>query len=834
MSANRIRRSSAFMAALGVMLTAVPSVGRAGLLDEALAGPLKDSPEIVFCTRAPYNDGHWYANIGYYCDDAGNKAYAGNGQPDHGVLYRYNLRTRQKTTLFDARGGGIRDPQVDYDGHTLLFSHRPAGTDFYHLYEIQADGTGLKQLTDGPWDDIEPCRLPDGDLVFVSTRCKRWVSCWYTQVATLHRCKPDGSGITAISANIEHDNTPAVMPDGRILYMRWEYVDRSQVEYHHLWTMNPDGTGVSVFYGNMHSWTLMIDAQPVPGTQSVIASFSPGHGANEHAGFATLVSPQQGPDDLASARRLSDKGGIRDPQPLSPDVFLMARGKQILLMNRDGKEQEVYADPDVAVHEPRALRSRPREPVIANRVSPATDTGQFVLVDVYAGRNMAGVKRGDIKQLLVLEPLPKPVNFSGGMDLTSDYGSFNLERVLGTVPVEEDGSASFIAPAGRPLFFVSLDANDLSVKRMQSFANLMPGETFTCIGCHEERASAPGTGNRDGSLLALRRPPSVIRKFEGQPDVLDFQRDIQPLLDRHCVTCHNPKERAGNLNLAAAQSPRFSNAYIALLTRREVMDGRNGLGNQPPRSIGSAASPLLGRFSGGHHKVRVTPEEWRRVWLWIEAGAPYGGSYAALRNTEEQGYYGHAGNKIFGECGEVFARRCGECHHNTAASNVSGLPFNWALRLEKERSLAGHPTGQYERIVIPNDPARLYDAAVLVNYTRPEASSILLAPLAKAAGGYGRCGKMVFIDQQDPDYATLLASIRSGKALYDARPPWGSPGWKPNPQYVREMKRFGLLSETFDPATETFDPFVMDQAYWRSLWPACGTPAPNPSPPPGR
>ena len=810
-------------AALGVVLGALSSGARADLLADALAGPLKDSPEIVFCTRVPYDDGHWYANIGYYCDDTAKKAYPGNGRPDQGVLYRYNLRSGEKTVLLDARGGGIRDPHVDYDGHTLTFSHRPVGTEFFHLYEMQTDGSGLKQLTDGPWDDIEPCRLPDGDLVFVSTRCKRWVSCWYTQVATLHRCKPDGSGITAISANIEHDNTPAILPDGRILYMRWEYVDRSQVEYHHLWSMNPDGTGVSVFYGNMHSWTLMIDAQAVPGTQEVIASFSPGHGANEHAGFATLVTAQQGPDNVPAARRISENGNIRDPQALSPELFLMARGKQILLMNRDGKEQAVYGDPAVAVHEPRLLRSRPREPVIASRADPSAGTGQFVVTDVYAGRNMAGVKRGDIKKLLVLEPLPKPVNFSGGMDLTSDYGTFNLERVLGTVPVEADGSASFVAPAGRPLFFVSLDANDLSVKRMQSFANLMPGETFTCIGCHEERASSPGNGRGNLSLQALLRPPSPIQKFEGQPDVLDFQRDIQPILDRHCVTCHNPQERAGDLNLVAALGPRFSNAYIALLNRLEVVDGRNGLGNQPPRSIGSAASPLLARLSGGHKKVKAAPDEWRRVWLWIESGAPYAGSYAGLRNSEEQGYYGHAGNKIFGECGEVLARRCGECHQNTAERNVSGLPFDWALRREKERALIGHPTGAYERLVIANDPARRYDAALLVNYTQPEFSSILLAPLAKAAGGYGRCGKPVFGDKLDPDYQKLLASVESGKALFLVRPPWGSPGWKPNSQYLREMKRFGLLPETSAPAAAPFDPFAMDQAYWRSLWPQPGS-----------
>ena len=807
---------------LGLMswgLVSFTAVAQAALLDDALSGPLRETPEIIFCTRSRYSDGHWYANIGYYCDDADKKAYAGNGQPDTGVLYRYNLRTRQKAVVLDAQGGSVRDPHVDYDGRTILFSYRPAGTDYYHLYEIQPDGTGLRQVTDGPWDDYEPCRLPDGDILFVTTRCKRWVSCWYTQVGTLYRCKPDGSGIACVSANIEHDNTPAVLPDGRILYTRWEYVDRSQVEDHHLWTMNPDGTGVNVYYGNMRSWIVMIDAQPVPGTQEVLASFSPGHGANEHGGTATLVSPLRGPDNADAAVRLKHKGMIRDPLPLTKDLFLMAKDKSVVLMTRDSQEQVIYTDPATPVHEPRVLRPRPREPVIPCRVQPEKPTGQFVLVDVYQGRNMEGVKRGDIKKLLILEPLPKPVNFSGGMDLTSWLGTFNLERVLGTVPVEEDGSASFLAPAGRPLFFVALDASDLSVKRMQSFANLMPGETFTCIGCHEERSGAADARRSDGTLLALKRPPSLIRRFEGLPDVLDFQRDVQPVLDRHCVACHNPQKREGNLNLASAQTPSFSNAYIALVTRSEFADGRNGLGNQPPRSIGSAASPLLKRLSGGHKNVKASPEEWRTVWLWIESAAPYGGSYAALRNTADQEYYGHAGHKFFGEGHDVFRRRCTECHKNTAERNVTGFPFNWGLRRDKERERAGRPTGNYERLILPNDPARMFDAGVLVDYTRPECSSILLAPLAKEAGGYGRCGRPVFKDKNDPDYQRLLASIESGKKLYDAKPPWGTPGWKPNPQYVREMKRFGILPETFDLAKDSLDPFATDQAYWRSLWP---------------
>ncbi|NQU20747.1 MAG: discoidin domain-containing protein, partial [Candidatus Nealsonbacteria bacterium] len=200
--------------------------------------------EIVFALRQRGKDGHWYANFSYYSYDDKKMLY-GHG----GKLCRKNLRTAKLTTLIDDPQGAVRDPVVHYDAEKILFSYRKGGTEHYHLYEIDLDGTNLRQLTDGPFDDIEPCYLPDGDIVFVSSRCKRYVQCWLTKVAVLYRCGPDGKNMHAISANVEHDNTPWVLPDGRILYQRWEYVDRSQVHYHHLWTTNPDGTGQMVFFG---------------------------------------------------------------------------------------------------------------------------------------------------------------------------------------------------------------------------------------------------------------------------------------------------------------------------------------------------------------------------------------------------------------------------------------------------------------------------------------------------------------------------------------------------------------------------------------------------------
>ncbi|MBM4029917.1 MAG: hypothetical protein FJ280_31635, partial [Planctomycetes bacterium] len=476
--------------------------------------------EIVFARRQPGVGGHWYENFGYYVQDENLKLSGARGS-----LCRLHVDSGKLTVLLDDPAGAIRDPQVHYDGVKILFSYRPGGTDHFHLYEINLDGSGLKQLTSGPYDDIEPTYLSDGRIMFCSSRCKRWVPCWYSQVAILYTCDGDGGNIRPVSANIEHDNTPWPLPDGRVIYERWEYVDRSRVAFHHLWTANPDGTNQMIYYGNMHPHTLMIDAKPIPGRgNDVVAVFSPDHGRKEHAGAITIVTPERGPDEPASARRVSKEDNYRDPYPLSEDCFLVAQGGKLLVMDGQGRTRELYRVPSelakagVECHEPRALRARPREPVIPARTDYTRATGTLILQDVYVGRRMEGVQRGEIKKLLVLESLPKPINDSGKMPPMSFGGTYTLQQILGTVPVEPDGSAYLEAPALRSLLFVALDENNNSVKRMHSFLTVVPGETSSCVGCHEPRHHAPPPAQA-ATLHALRRPPSPIEPLAGIPEV---------------------------------------------------------------------------------------------------------------------------------------------------------------------------------------------------------------------------------------------------------------------------------------------------------------------------
>jgi hypothetical protein len=833
------------------------------LLSEALTGPLRGCEKVLFAARTKGTDGHYYANFGYRAQDPKTNFYGECGQ-----LCLIDLRTGKLEVLIDDPRGAIRDPAVHYDGRTVVFSWRRGGSDHYNLYELDLERfsraaldaalaakiqaaaeppqdapggpagqrnespaagnvPGLRQLTFGPWDDIESCWLPNDDIVFCSSRCKRWVNCFVSEVAILYRCDRNGGNIRPISANIAVENTPSVLPDGRVLYTRWEYVDRSHMGYHHLWTSNPDGTAVMTYFGNMSHGTTMIDAMPLPGTDAVACIFSGGHGDNEHRGNLTIVRPQMGPDDGRGNRTVPGlPRGLRDPFPIDSRWLLVAQEKNLLLVDAEAGRSAVaycYAGSGELM-EPRLVRPRPREKIIPDRVDNHRPTGTLFLVDVRHGRNMAEVQPGEIRKLLVVETLPKPVNFAAGcLPLTWRLGSsYTIERLVGTVPVEPDGSAYFELPANRPFFFVALDAHDMSIKRMQSFMAVMPGETFGCVGCHERRTHTARPKERP---LALGRQASKVEPIAGIPDVIDFPRDVQPILDRHCLTCHDftagapaageaagarPQQaqrygpRSGNVILSGDRTPMYSFAWFSLFAAGQVADGRNGPGNRAPRTIGSSASPLMQKIDGSHHNVRLSANEWRTIWAWIETGATYSGTYACL-GTGTVGSPRPAG---------VLNRRCNGCHSRPALQ----LPAN-DVRV---------PTVSRHEGMLRRGTDALY------NLTRPEMSPILLAPLAKAAGGWAdgpdaphapparpadlKAMPVVFRTTDDPDYQAILAEIRKGKEALDRIKRFDMPGFQPNEGYIREMKRYGILPASFTPNENPIDPYQLDRAYWKSFW----------------
>jgi len=586
-------------------------------------------------------------------------------------------------------------------------------------------------------------------------------------------------------------------------------VDRSEIEFHGLWTFDPDGTRVMTCFGNMHPKGLHIDAKPIPGTGKIVYIFSPGHGGREHEGHLAIVHPRKGPDAIGENKILLE-GRYRDPYPLAEDLFLVANDRSLFLVDGEGKKEEIYAvhQTGLWVHEPRPLRARAREIVIQPRVRPERSTGTLILADVAHGRNMQGVEPGDITELLVLEVLPKPINYKGyrrptlpgscGQEPITVGGSYFLERILGTVPVEQDGSAHFEVPANRPVFFVALDKQGMSVKRMQSFVQMMPGETTGCVGCHEHRTETPSTTK----LLALDRPASSIAPIPDVPEIFDFPRDIQPILDKHCLSCHDHRERAGGVVLTGDRNEWYSQSYFTLFVKDQVSDGNNHRGNRPPRDIGSSASPLIQKIDGSHHDVQLSPHERRMVTLWIDSSAPFAGTYASLGTGMVRI------NKR--RLNEVFAKRCADCHEGGLDSLGEPMPP--------------------KRI---HDTRPFYDRMLLYNLSYPDKSKVLVAPLAKSAGGWAVAEEssqvnpddtaaeephpVVFASTHDPDYRRMLAVVCEAKNELDTIRRFDMPGFRPNGDYIREMQRYGILPRNLKD-TDPIDPYVVDQEYWKSFW----------------
>lgn len=770
---------------------AVPQAAVAEVIRQGLIAA--GCERMVYCARSPHRGGgHFYESIGYN-GPSGEYTYATRG----GRMAIWDLREDTHTDLLVDEGGAVRDPCVSWDGKKILFSYRRSGTHDYHLYTIDADGGNLTQLTDGEWNDIEPIWVPDGGIVFTSTRCHRWIPCFEAEVTNLHRCDADGSNIRMISSNVETETAPWMLPDGRIVYMRWEYTEKDRAVFHNLWTVNPDGTNHQILFGNEKTlpdvWN---DPKPVPGTDQIVF-VAHNHGGAQKRGHIGVVDQLGGPNDHRRIRYLtppyrSTNLRWRDPFPVTKDLILAARGPRMVVIDQDGHEATIFEldDKELLLSEPRNLApsQRPRE--LPHRTDYDKASGTFFISDVYRGRHMEGVKRGDVKDLLIIEELPKPIHHVGHTEPLMYNGTFMLERVLGTVPVEADGSVYFNAPPLRSLMFVLRDRDGLSIKRMQSFATLMPGEVAGCAGCHEPRTEVPLAS---GYPMALSRPPSEIRPFgDHVPDVYHYPRDIQPILDRNCLPCHSDEKRRGGTVLDGDMEMWFTQSYVTLQARDQIGVGHMALrANMPPRSIGSSASGLVRKMREGHHGVKPTPEEIETVMLWVDSAGVWAGTYGAVNTTHAANLHRDPFMK------DLIQRRCSDCH------KVTGYDIEGHVLLRTDSPNFGP------------DSNEKYGSRY--NLSNVEKSLLLRAPLPKSAGGLGLCSEMVFKTRDDPDYKATLAHLtaKRDKALYNRCDVEGA---RPLPSYVREMTRQGLLPVDFDIDRDPWDPFALDRAFWESFW----------------
>ncbi len=645
---------------------------------EALvANPLVSGRPILFVVRHQYRGDHHNTATMFQTGEINAGKFQGGGAMK--VLDLGAGGDARVKTLLDLAEGVARDPDVHFDGDSILFSMRRDLEDDYHVWRIDADGSGLEQLTLGPGvSDIDPIWLPDGRILFTSTREPKFCMCNRHIMGNLFVAEADGTGIRQIGHSTLHEGHAALAPDGRVLYDRWEYVDRNFGDAQGLWSVNPDGTNHAIVWGNnTNSPGAVLDARWIPGAQRFIATFSSCH--DRPWGALAIVDRRLGLDGRtpvvrtwpADAIELVGKGNYdtfrkvspkyEDPYPLSDKYFLCARmvedaGRSkkateqmgIFLVDVFGNEILLHAE-GPGCYDPMPLASRARPPAIPPRTDPGRQEGYFYLADAYVGSGMERIERGAIKHLRVVESPEKRfwtgANYNGGTGTQAPgmaWDDFNNKRILGTVPVEADGSAYFAVPADRFVYFQLLDERGMMVQSMRSGTIVRPGETAGCVGCHEERRSTvPGMPGR----LAMGRAASRLEPWHGPSRLFSYAAEVQPVFDKHCVSCHDyGKEAGAKLNLAGDRNPVFNTSYTELRGKRYVqVVGAGPYPVQAPLSWGSHASPLAEVLLEGHgdaeidDQVRLDAEGFDRIVTWIDINAPYYPEYASAYRKHRYG-----------------------------------------------------------------------------------------------------------------------------------------------------------------------------------------------------
>ncbi len=636
-----------------------------------------------------------------------------------------------------------------------------------HIFEINVDGTGLRQLTGGEWSDLDPTYLANGDIAFVSERCGYSLQCnEYDKDETscnLYVMRPDGTGIRRLSVTKDGDYLPHALADGTIAYTRWEYQERGWAHIQSVWTVRPDGTGAdALFKQHLNEPWALEEARSIPETSRLVA-IATGHHTLP-AGPLVLVDPREGLNNPRGIRIVTPdlvppeggmagtpvrEGGVRGrggfcmtPWALSEKYFLVSRtyGKQtdptgyaLYLMDVHGGAELIHRDPGISCFDPIPLTPRRRPPVVPDETNPLQSSATCAVREVWHG--VQGVAPERIRYLRIAQRIAWPyTNEHGGKRYEPDVKAVMINwtpvRVIGTVPIEADGSAHFRVPADTPVYFQLLDENHMELRRMRSFISFQPDEVRSCMGCHETRAEAPAPG---GAVpTAFRRAPSdpVPPSWGTRP--ISFLREIQPILDTHCVGCHAGLTPARGLDFSGGLTKRYNRAYETILAANLV--SRSNVGEDArvtaPLAFGSHKSRLIRVLRSDEHtdRVSLSRDEWLRLVTWIDANAPYHDAFINKR-AARMPYDMPADSELAGLITAVHTKRCSSCHEVAAISRLDWIDLH-----------------------------------------RPELSRFLNGPLAREAGGSGSCTRPTYRHMGDAAYQRVLKAVQTAVHQAWARP----------------------------------------------------------------
>ncbi len=643
-----------------------------------LANPLLDFDKLLFIKRGENRLGlpqNWQGNCAVPSTEYDNEIDVLSPVRPDGTITTF---FRPQKTEF------VGDVDLNFDGDKMLFS-MPGSHGRWQIWEILADGTGLRQVTPGEEPDVDnydPCYLPDGRIIYGSTRFMHGVPCvdGANAVANLCVMNANGQNLRQLCFDQDHNWCPTLLPNGQVLYARWEYADLPHAMSRLLFQMNPDGTNQVEYYGSNSAWpNSLFYARPLPSPDPM----------NRSAKFVGIVSGHHGVPRMGemvifdpSVSRREEQGAIQripqrgkkveqvyqdqlvdaswpkflHPWPLSEKYFLVSAQPTadslwgLYLVDVFDNMLLLKEEPGYVYFEPVPLKKQPKPPVIPDRVNLNRQDGVVYVSDIYSGPGLKGVPRGTVKNLRVFTYVWGYQTMGGLLGVIGMDGPWDIRRILGTVPVQEDGSAMFRVPANTPIAIQPLDESGAAVQVMRSWMTAMPGENLSCGGCHEgQNAASPAR-----RTLAARQAPSEIQPWRGPVRGFSFAREVQPVLDKYCVGCHDgtlhewgktiPNLR-GDVPLKDWSSitpgnggrlgGKFSIAYAELhkFVRRPGIESDYHLLN--PMEFHASTTELVQMLKKGHHNVQLDEEAWDRLYTWMDLNAPFHGAWSEIDDPKQ-------------------------------------------------------------------------------------------------------------------------------------------------------------------------------------------------------
>jgi len=802
------------------------SAQAAAMQDDLLAGRL-GFKDIMVVKRHPLNISHVYV---YHVEgfQKGGGLYIYSPDADGGKL----------RCIFDSTDGMITTADLSYDGKEIVFAWKRGGLvrcspirhiedidrsvseNNYQVFRINIDGTGLKQLTDGPHNNLDPCWLPDGGIAFISDRKPAYAYCYVVTSPVVYRMDRDGKNQKRLSANYLMDFTPSVLTDGRIIYTRWEYVDRAACPIQSLWAINPDGTALTGFYGNrVLSPGTFMDAQPVPGSNKIVATATNHNGSCR--GGIVLIDPAKGANAKESVTNLTPEvniyahrmgggpfgngmldcrigGTYKKPFALGEEKLLVAKNGALQLRDFNANAVTLLRPQDgMGFYSAQPIRKTPPPPVLtgtsmdrsAELPEDGSVSGAWATVfmqDVYNGLE-PHVKRGEIKQIAVVQEIEKsthsPQNnltpdgkrmrniavFGFQFPLVSCGATYAPKKLWGFADVNENGSAAFKVPSEVPIYFMALDAEGRALQRMRSFTHLMPGEVQGCVGCHADRNSVV---SRPISQLAMKGKPQELKPPAWGVDGFSYAQVVQPAFDKYCTECHNERDQPGGVDMTGDKTDFFNVSYD-ILCRTGTQAERNWIRHGSPSGPGhdnvrgmSPYTEWIWTINGaGHNVLQIEPRRW---------GSPA----SKLAEIIRSGHPDKDGKPQV-DVADADRRRVylwldlNVPYYGTSSSNHKrrlGSRRMYPDQLDATlKEVASRRCVECHKQAIPR---KFYTRAL-----KPENNNFLLAPLAKAAGGTEKCGKPIFKTKDDADYQKVLETFRPIKELLKERPRADMPGF---------------------------------------------------------